>query len=139
MALWNIDLTTQDGIRSASEMGGFACYVSAGLTAVSTLFLLAFRGYGDEGIAAADVILFAMVPALLVYLIAGWRLRSGKGVFWGSAAILITGLFLLFGLVSLSIPSIFINAIVLVTVINGVRGALAARRSLPADTAEVFE
>jgi hypothetical protein len=139
MKLWRVDLTTEDGIRGAMETAGFACFVAAGLTALSLVFVLGLGRASEESGELAAAMLILLVPALAVYLIAGWRFRAGKGVIWGSAAILVTGLFLLTGLLSISLPSILTNGIVMLLLIGGVRGAIAARRGLPSDTAEIFE
>jgi hypothetical protein len=40
MAMWNTDLTTEDGALGAAQMGGVACFVAAGLSVLSLVLML---------------------------------------------------------------------------------------------------
>jgi len=139
MALWNIDLTTEDGALGAAQMGGAACLVGAvlgALGAISAGGLLASTGQSEV---APLVVGLAMLEVLL-FAIAGFRLRAGKGVLWGGAAAVLLVLELLVKLLSVSVIGIIINVILLIVVINGIRGARALHRgSFDAEAdAEVF-
>ena len=139
MALWNIDLSTEDGALGAAQMGGAACFVGAVLGvlgAISAGGLLASTGQGGV---APLVVGFAVLEASL-FAVAGVRLRAGKGVLWGGAAVVLLVLELLVKLLAVSVIGIIINVILLIVVINGIRGARAYHKGgFDADAdAEVF-
>ena len=75
-----------------------------------------------------------------IFLIAGWRLRKGKGLILGSIGALLLLLEGLFKLASLSIGGVVIDAVLLVVIANGLRGAWALRKGLvdPSEVADVF-
>lgn len=137
MAFWSTDMTTEDGALGAAGQGGIACFVSAVLTVIGAVFLGALQAQGPEGI---FVLGFAGLE-LVVFLIAGWRLRAGKGVIWGSAAAALLLLELVTKLAVLMIGvGLILNVVLLVVTVNGVRGAWALRKGIPdaeAD-AEIF-
>ena len=138
MAIWNTDLTTEDGALGAAQMGGAACFVAAGLSLLSLVLML---GMIRTGAAAPLVGLAALIEAGL-FLVAGFRLRAGKGVAWGGAAVAMLALELLFKLVALAISiGLLINVILLIFTINGIRGALALRKGAfdAEEVAAIFE
>ena len=139
MAFWNVDLTTEDGALSAAQIGGFACFIAAALGAIGTVLIVAVARSGAlPAIALAGAA--AAAVEVLLFGIAGWRLRAGKGVIWGSAAAVLLVLELVMKIVSVSILGILIDAVLLVGVINGVRGSRALQRVAlrPDDAAEIF-
>ncbi|QNA85675.1 hypothetical protein G4G27_18070 [Sphingomonas sp. So64.6b] len=126
MAFWNIDLTTKDGAESAAQNGGLACFIAAGLTILGIAVIVATHtGPAAElagGIAGVAV-------ETIVFTIAGFRLRAGKGVIWGGVATLLLVVEIVAKLITMiGLGGIVINAILLVVMINGVRGALALKR-----------
>lgn len=139
MAFWDADLSTRMGAQSAADQGGLACFVSAGLAVVGALFFGGLMGFDTpEGIAVAA--LTAVEVALSV--IAGIRLRMGKGAYWAMAVAALLGLQLLLKLVTLQIGAgIIFNVIILVFVVQGIRGALALRAGnvFEEDAMEAFE
>lgn len=142
MALWTDDLTTRDGALGAAQQGGFACFFQAGrcvLGAVMTAGLLA-------GAEAPDALYFAIGGGLeaLVLVIAGFRLRAGRGLVWGGVAVALILVELLGKLAAFSllhIGGMLIDGLLMVAVINGLRGAWALRRDDfdPEETAAIFE
>jgi hypothetical protein len=139
MALWNIDLTTEDGALSAAQIGGFACLVAAGLGMISTALLLGVMVGTAVSVATLSVAAFASAEIVLL-IVAGFRLRAGKGVAWGLAVAIALALELVVKVAAFAIIGIMINAILLIAVITGIRGALALRRITltPEDAAEIF-
>jgi hypothetical protein len=140
MAFWDVDLETQDGAESAAQLGGFACFVAAGLGVLGVaLATLAEASTGASALIIA--VLSVGVAEILVFVVAGFRLRAGKGIIWGTIAAILIVLEIVMKLVTLTgIPGIVINAILLIGVVNGIRGARAlGRGDMTADEAgEVF-
>lgn len=135
MSFWKIDLTTEDGAANAAATGGMASFIAAGLTVLGGALLAGAAGAGVERVA---VLAFAGVSTI-IYLIAGWRLRGGKGAFWGGGAAALLLIEALTKLVMLSLFGLLINVILLIVIANGVRGAWALRKGFDEDAAEVFE
>ncbi len=135
MAFWNIDLTTEDGALGAASNGAYACFIAAVLTAISTFFL---GGMASDTIAAGAMVVAGGV-AIGLFVVAGLRLRSGKGAFWGSVAVAWLGLEVLGKLIAFSIPGLIINTVLLIVLVNGVRGAWALRRGVGDDAGATFE
>jgi len=140
MALWNIDLTTEDGALGAAQMGGAACFVAAALGAWGTAMsggLLASQG---ESAAAVAVVVISL-SVILLYLVAGFRLRAGKGAIWGGVAAVLLVLDILLRLAALSFSvALLIDVILLIVVVNGIRGARAfhAGKFDADEVAEIF-
>lgn len=135
MAFWNIDLTTEDGALGAASNGAYACFIAAVLTAISTFFL---GGMASDTIAAGAMVVAGGV-AIGLFVVAGLRLRSGKGAFWGSVAVAWLGLEVLSKLIAFSIPGLIISTVLLIVLVNGVRGAWALRRGVGDDAGATFE
>ena len=127
MALWNVDLTTEDGALGAAQMGGFACFVAAvlSLLGVAALFVMGTVGGLSTMVLAGAA--FAMAEVAL-FAIAGLRLRGGKGEVWGYAAAIVLAIELLVKIAAVSFIGIMINIILLIALGNGIRGARALRR-----------
>jgi len=77
--------------------------------------------------------------AIGLFVVTGLRLRSGKGAFWGSVTVAWLGLEVLGKLLAFSIPGLIINTVLLIVLINGVRGAWALRRGVGDDAGATFE
>ena len=139
MAFWDVDLTTRSGAETATSQGALACFITAGLTVVGALFFGGMVGFDTiEGQITAGLIGFQA----LIALVAGLRLRAGKGAFWGIAVAAMLVLEMINKVVTLTgIGGLVINAIMLVMVVQGVRGAWALRRDtgFDDDAAEMFE
>jgi hypothetical protein len=137
MAFWSTDTTTEDGALSATGLGGVACFVSAGLTVLGAVMLGGLQMQGPQGI---FVLGFAVIE-LLVFLIAGWRLRAGKGLVWGSiaAALLLLELVTKVAVLMINV-GLILNVILLIVTVNGVRGAWALRKGIvnPEEEAAIF-
>jgi len=140
MALWNVDLTTEDGALGAAQMGGFACFVAAvlGLVGVAALFIMGTVGGSSTLVLAGAAVALAEV---VLFTITGLRLRAGKGEFWGYAAAIMLALELLMKIVSISFIGIMIDIVLLIALGNGIRGARALRKldMGPDEVAEVFK
>lgn len=139
MAIWDADLTTRGGAETAADQGGLACFIVAGLTVLGAFFLGGMAGFDTaEGQATVAVI---GVQALIA-LIAGFRLKAGKGAFWGIAVAVMLVLEIINKLVTMTfLGGLVLNALFLVMVVQGVRGAWALRRGtgFEDDNVEVFE
>ncbi|MCJ2178619.1 hypothetical protein [Novosphingobium album (ex Hu et al. 2023)] len=137
MAFYDIDLTTRAGATGAAKQGGLACFVFAGMGALGVALLGGIAGYTTpEGIG----FMFGGGLEAVVGVIAGLRLRAGKGVFWGGYAALLLTAETIGKAVSLSIGGFILSVVVLVIMVNGIRGALALKRGVlfEDDEAEVF-
>ena len=134
---WHIDLTTRAGAKSAAGQGALACFVFCGMAVLGVILFGGMAGYSTpEGIA---VMVGAGVEAV-VGLIAGLRLRAGKGAYWGIAVAALAALELVGKVVALSIGGVVIVGVILITVVQGIRGALALKNgtSFEDDDIEVF-
>ena len=127
MALWNVDLTTEDGALGAAQMGGFACFIAAvlGLVGVAALFLMGTVGGLSPLVLAGAAVAVAEV---VIFTIAGLRLRAGKGEVWGYTATFVLAIELLAKIASVSFIGIMIDVVLLIALANGIRGARALRR-----------
>ncbi|MEP9359377.1 hypothetical protein [Sphingomonas sp. KR3-1] len=139
MAFWNVDLTTEDGAMGAAQLGGYAGFVAAALTAFGLAMLLV--AFGTSSPAATALVLGPVVVELVVFLAAGFRLRAGRGLVWGSVAALLLLIDLLPKIATFSIPVIIIDTVLLIGLITGLRGALALRRGQfdTGEAAAIFE
>jgi len=137
MAFYDIDLTTRTGARGAAHQGGLACFVFAGLAVVGVVVFGGAAGYSTpEGIAA----MAGAGTEVVIGLIAGMRLRAGKGMYWGSFVAVLLALEIAMKAVNLAFGGLIISGIILVILINGIRGAWALKRQVAFedDDAEVF-
>lgn len=127
MALWG-DVTTEDGALSATGMGGVACFVYAGLTVLGAFFFNALEPDNARRIYT----LSGIGIEVLIFLIAGWRLRIGKGLIWGSIATLLLLLELVAKVMAMMIGGgLVLNVVLLIVTAAGVRGAWALRKGIP--------
>lgn len=134
---WHIDLTTRAGAKSAAGQGALACFVFVGMAVLGVVVLGGMAGFSTpEGI---GVMIGAGLEAVLG-LIAGLRLRAGKGAYWAMAVAALAALELVGKLVALSIGGAILVGVILITIIQGIRGALALKndRGFEDDDVEVF-
>lgn len=136
MAFWDVDLTTRAGAREAMHQGSLACFVFCGMAALGVG--VSYMG----GISQADAFYVAIAAGceLVIGLIAGLRLRAGKGFYWTIGAATLLGIELLFKVVSLAFGGLFIGVPALVFMINAVRAASALKNEVgfEDDDVEVF-
>lgn len=139
MAFWDVDLTTRGGAETATSQGALACFITAGLTVVGALFVGGVVGFDTlEG----QIVMGTVAAQGLIALVAGLRLRIGKGAFWGIVVAAMLVLEIINKLVTLTaLAGLVINGIMLVMVVQGVRGAWALRSGagFEDDHVEVFE
>jgi hypothetical protein len=135
--MWDVDLTTRMGAQTAARMGGTAAFVFAVLGVLGAVLAAAFVMRTNPPVAIGTIV-GGLVEAL-IGLVAGFRLRLGKGMIWGGAAAALDALELITKVVSLQFGGLLIGGVVLVYLVNGVRGAAALRRGPFADDdAETF-
>jgi hypothetical protein len=137
---WNVDLSTQDGAEGAAQMGGYACFVMAALDALGIAMVSGVLASGGDRIAATGVLAFGL-GEILIFLVAGFRLRAGTGVVWGSAAAVVLVIEIVAKLATFAISvALFINVLLLIFVVNGIRGARALRSGVfdADEAAEIF-
>lgn len=137
MGFWSVDLTTEDGAVGAARLGGAACFVTAGLTALSFVIIVGLAPDKAAALGAAP----GMAVEFLIFLAAGFRLRAGGGLVWGIAAALVMVIEIVAKLIVFTGPfGILINAVLLVLIVNGVRAAWALRKGIvdPEAEAEIF-
>ena len=139
MAIWNIDLTTEDGALSAAQIGGLACFIAAGLAFLGASITLGL-GAGSGALKGALFDASAAPIEVVLFAVAGFRLRAGKGSIWGSVAAMALVIELAIKLTVFSVVVVLIDIILLIAVINGLRGVRALGRIYlrPADAAEIF-
>ena len=139
MAVWNVDLTTEDGAFSAAQIGGLACFIAAALALFGAAMILGL-GAGSGAVRAALFDASAMLVEIVLFVVAGLRLRAGKGSIWGSIAAMALVIELVVKLATFAIVGVLIDALLLIVVINGLRGVRALGRIdlRPADAAEIF-
>lgn len=138
MAFWTTDLTTHDGAIGAAGMGGTACFVAAGLSVLGALVLALTHLVPGVGAVSGAV---AAAGEAVVFVVAGLRLRAGRGAIWGIVAALLIVLEIVYKLVTLNgLFGLVINGVLLVGIVNGVRAAFALRRGIddPEQVAETF-
>jgi hypothetical protein len=139
MALWSVDLTTEDGALGAAQLGSMACLISAGFSGFYLLVVAGVIGTSNESI--ANPFTWALLGQLIVFGVAAFLLRSGKGLIPAIGAALLLALEVLGKFISnpISIGMIF-SVILLILTINGVRGANALRKGIvnEDETAEIF-
>jgi hypothetical protein len=154
MSRWWPAVSTQEGARAALKAGSYGAMFSALLTAIGfALFLygvsMATPIYGKneklvstssqlENISSGTGI--AIEAMFLLYC--AWRFRNGKGRYIGILAVIVMSLEmlnkLLMGMPNLG--SFLMFSVILVALVNGVRGAWALPKFLiNNDIAEVFE
>lgn len=137
MAFHDIDLSSRPGAEWATHLGSIGSFGFAAITVFSLVISSGMAGFRtDEGMFIA----IGGGVQLLIAGIAGMRFREGKGAFIGIAAAALLGLSLLGQVLAVSILGIIINGVLLVCIVQGLRGAWALRKDLfPGDEVDVFE
>ncbi len=122
---WQVDLSTRAGAQTATRQGSMAAFALCVLAVLGAALLGGMAGYTTpEGIAAMAGAGFEA----LLGLVAGLRLRLGKGLIAGSIAAALAAIECLIKLTTLSFGGAFMTAAITVLLFNGVRGAFALSR-----------
>ena len=124
MAVWDIDLSNRAGARGASYQAALACFVYCGMTALGGFFV---SGLIDVSSPQGKVTAVLVAAQLLLTLIAGILLRQGRGAVWGVAVAAVMVLNLVGSLIQISIFSAILTGLLLLLLINGLRGTFALR------------
>jgi hypothetical protein len=135
---WQVDLSSRAGARGASYQGGLACFIFCAMSVIGFFLLGGMAGYSTpEGLQ----VMTGAGLEFAVALVAGLRLRAGKGAYWGIAAAAFAALELVGKLVTLSLGGTLIGGLVLLYLVNGIRGAFALKneRGFADDDISVFE
>jgi uncharacterized membrane protein YhhN len=131
LRFWEVDLTTRAGALGAAHMGGTVCLIMVGMVILGMIVFGAVQLPPDATTEeyAAGLGMIALEGA--VFLIAGLRLRAGKGLWWGAAAAALLVLEIVAKIASLTgIGGLIINILMLVALINGMRGAFTLKREV---------
>ncbi|MFN4113341.1 MAG: hypothetical protein ACK4GD_05320 [Sphingomonadaceae bacterium] len=132
MPFRNADLGTQMGARSAAQQGALGCLLLGGLT-IAAAFLSS--SVLDPATLQGKIGLGLVAIQATVCFVAGYRLWNGKGAYWAMAVALLQVIEIATKLITMTaLPGLIISAVLLLVVIQGIRGALALRR-LKAETA----
>lgn len=131
---WQADLTTRAGAHTATRQASIACFVFAGFCVVGAL-----AWGGAAGLETAQGIgsMIGSGIEAAIGLIAGLRLRSGKGFYWGALTALLLAIELLAKLIMLSLLGLILPTILLVLIVQGVRGARALSKNVGFDDDDV--
>jgi hypothetical protein len=138
VGFFKIDLTTRYGAESAARSGSLGSFIAAGLTALAGAYAFVTGPFmGDMVIALGFGLVF--FSEFLLFLMTGLRLRAGKGLVLGGAAIVLLIAQTLSQLASFGWMGLLIRFALLTSLIEGVRGAWALRRNnFVEDVAEAF-
>jgi hypothetical protein len=139
MGFGKIDLTTEDGALGAAQIGAYACFIATVLGLISTGLVLGVVMSDGRTMATVIAAAFAAIE-IIVFAVAGFRLRVGKGVIWGIAATVLLAIEFLDKIATMSFVGTMIDGILLLGVINGIRGARALGRIMLStdDVGEIF-
>lgn len=128
MALWSTDLTTEDGALGAAQMGSLACLISAGFAGFYLLVIAGVTAGTQDNFASYMTWFFA--AELIVFALAAFLLRSGKGAILAIISALFLALETFTKLIALALIPLVFDAILLILTVNGARGALALRKGI---------
>lgn len=125
MAFWNVDLSTEDGAMSAAGVGSYACFIAAALGAIGLVLMIA-------GLNASGGVELAMISgfglAVLVFVVAGFRFRVGRGAAWGALAAILIVAEMGFRLLTMNgLLGIIFDLLFLAAIVTGIRGVLVLR------------
>jgi hypothetical protein len=137
MAFWEIDLTTRAGADTATYQGALASFIFSGQAVLGMVLFGGIAGYSTpEGITA----IAGAGLELVIGLIAGFRLKAGKGAYWGLVAATFMVLEMIAKVIVFSPGGLLIGALILVYTVNGIRGAFALKKGVgfEDDDIEVF-
>lgn len=136
MAIWLAGLATAASAKRAARWGSTACFLQAARITIGNIFRVATA---DKPVDAAIVwfVGASLIPVL--FIAAGIKLRKGEGWILGSLAALTLVLdFAVWGrpasnsglfYTSYAYSSLIVKTILLLFILNGVRGILALQRN----------
>ena len=124
MAVWDIDLSNRAGARGASYQGALAAYIYAGMTVLGGLMV---SGRLDLATLAGKIAAGQIALQLTIAVVAGTLLRKGRGAFWGVALAAFMVVNMIGGLFTLAILGVILTGLLLLVLVNGLRGTFALR------------
>ena len=136
MAIWEADLSTRMGAETATSQAGLACFILAGMAALGAAFFGGMAGF--DTVEGMLIIAIVGLEALLA-VIAGFRFRAGKGAFLGIVMAVILVLEMVNKLMIGQFGGLIINGVMLVIIVQGIRGAFALTGSFADDEIAAFE
>lgn len=127
-------LQVSESTRKALNAGVFSALVFAGMNVLGIVFVLAAKELPSTGEAVTDTVgsVIGIVLEAAFALVTAWRFKNGKGLLLGSllVAVFAGEVFLKFVSGTTNGGWLFFYAAVLIGLLNGIRGAWAARRPL---------
>ena len=126
MVLWNFDTASAAGQQAARNHGLIACAVF-GVQAALGIAVLGSAG-GWTSAPGISVVIGGGIE-LAAAIITALRLRQGRGAYWGMGLAVLVALELFGKAAGGNVPGLLIGGGVLVLLLSGIRGALAARRN----------
>lgn len=116
-------------------MGSIAAFVASALCFVS---LILIGGYGGMPGQSSFVMIGFTLLQLVTFFITGVRMRTGKDAFSGIASAAFMALKIVGNLLNYRFAAVMIVVVLLICVMNGIRGALTLRGRFPEDDRGVF-
>ena len=126
MVLWNFDTASAAGQQAARNHGLIACAVF-GVQAALGIAVLGSAG-GWTSAPGISVVIGGGIE-LAAAIITALRLRQGRGAYWGMGLAVLVALELFGKAAGGNVPGLLIGGAVLVLLLSGIRGALAATRN----------
>ncbi len=145
MALLDVDFTTRAGLLKITRWGALACYIMAGLAALSIVFALRNFPLGSP---QSNFIIIFFSLKIVIFIAAGFRLQKGAGAVWGIVAAVIIALeifgrlFLLSGSGGLmGFVELAVSTVSLIVLIQAIRAAWKLRdgAGLDAEDSDIFD
>ena len=140
MSRWFPDITDPDGLEEARKAGFWGACAFAAMNGIGIVFLFFTGRTPNLGQPTSDITLplLGIAFELVLVLVAAWRLKVGKGAFWGAAIVL---LFIVevVGKIAAGTTNVgwmIAYAAIMIALVNGVRGAWWRRNQI---NAEVFD
>jgi hypothetical protein len=136
--MWDVDLATRAGAEKATRSGASGAFTFAALGALGVVFYGVFLMKTNPALAINSM--FGGTVEAVVGIIAGLRLRAGKGLVWGGVTLVLVVLEEIGKVVQRQFGGgIFICLVIIVYLVNGLRGAWALRQDgFADDEADVF-
>ncbi|MFM5931726.1 MAG: hypothetical protein ACKOPQ_12535 [Novosphingobium sp.] len=133
---WQVDLTTRAGAKTGAYQASIVCLLMAVLSFLGLIFLGMGAGVGS----LPATVLLLQSAQFVLFLVAGWQLRSGKGFYLGVVALALLVLNLAGNVVSGAIGGAILNGVLILVLGNGLRGAKALmdNRGFEDDQLDVF-
>lgn len=127
-------LQISESTRNALNAGVFSALVFAGMNVLGIVFVLATKELPSTGEAVTDTVssIIGIVLEAAFALVTAWRFKNGKGLLLGSLLVVMFALEVFLKFVSGTTNGgwLFFYAAVFIGLLNGIRGAWAARRPL---------